>query len=63
MNKDIVRAVGFGKLVDAVERGECPFCGKPIVDNFRDELSRKEFKISGLCQSCQDEMFGGSNEF
>jgi len=59
MNKDIVRAVGFGKLVDAVERGECPFCDKPVrADDFRDELSQKEFKISGLCQSCQDEIFG-----
>jgi hypothetical protein len=27
-------------------------------DEFRDELSRKEFEISGLCQLCQDEIFG-----
>lgn len=32
-------------------------CGKPAV-NFRDELSRKEFTISGFCQSCQDRIFG-----
>lgn len=32
-------------------------CGKPIGE-FRDELSRKEYTISGMCQSCQDELFG-----
>lgn len=38
--------------------GKCPFCEKAVkADEFRDELSRKEFKISGLCQSCQDEIF------
>jgi hypothetical protein len=35
-----------------------PFgCGKPATA-FRDELSRKEYSISGLCQSCQDRIFG-----
>ena len=24
---------------------------------FKDELSRKEFGISGMCQQCQDETF------
>ncbi len=34
----------------------CTFCKKPAV-NFKDELSRREFAISGLCQECQDETF------
>lgn len=39
--------------------GKCPFCGKDMSNpSFRDELSRKEFKISGICQECQDKMFG-----
>jgi len=40
--------------------GDCPFCGEPIdhIHGFRDELSRREFEISGLCQTCQDEVFG-----
>jgi hypothetical protein len=33
-------------------------CGGPAVD-FRDELSRREYSISGLCQECQDLTFGG----
>ena len=59
MNKTIMRAMGLGKEVDRVEMGRCPFCNKDIDvgKEFRDELSRKEFGISGLCQKCQDEVF------
>ena len=39
-------------------RNECPRCGKAInQDDFVDELSKKEFKVSCTCQSCQDEIF------
>jgi hypothetical protein len=33
-------------------------CGKPATV-FRDELSKLEYQISGLCQACQDSVFGG----
>jgi hypothetical protein len=34
-------------------------CGKPVsMEDFRDEVSRKEYRISGLCQACQDQFFG-----
>jgi hypothetical protein len=29
---------------------------------FRDKLSAKEYYISGMCQACQDSVFGGSDE-
>jgi hypothetical protein len=59
MNEDILKEVGFGKEVEAVKLGLCPFCGCPITtEDFKDELSKEEFKISGLCQKCQDDMFG-----
>lgn len=36
----------------------CPMCGDKIDDTkFKDKLSAREFKISGLCQKCQDEIF------
>jgi hypothetical protein len=58
MNKDLMRALGFGNEIKNVESGFCPFCNKPISsDEFTDELSRKEYKISGLCQKCQDDTF------
>ena len=31
-------------------------CGKPATE-FKDSLSWKEYRISGLCQSCQDKVF------
>ena len=33
-------------------------CGKPVI-KFHTVASAKEFEISGLCQSCQDELFEG----
>ena len=59
MNEDIMRQAGFNKEIDRVKQGKCPFCNKKInPDEFRDEHSRREYKISGLCQKCQDEFFG-----
>ena len=37
----------------------CWYCGEVVNDNsFRDNLSKKEFQISRLCQKCQDIVFG-----
>lgn len=57
--KNNLRALGFGKEIDNVEKGLCPFCGsdKTKPEDFRDNQSRKEFKQSGMCQKCQDETF------
>ena len=58
MNKAIMRACGLGDHVDRVEKGLCPTCSKPIKqEDFVDDLCRKEFRISGLCQECQDRVF------
>jgi len=46
-------------VVHKKETCRCPFCQSVInPDDFRDERSRREFFISGLCQKCQDETFG-----
>ena len=34
----------------------CVSC-KDTATIFKDELSKREFGISGLCQSCQDKVF------
>jgi hypothetical protein len=69
MNEDIMRAAGFGKQVDLVKRGRCPTCRAWIkttdegeIVEFRDEISLKEYKISGMCQRCQDEVFRGPDD-
>jgi len=36
-------------------------CGGPAIE-FRDEISRREYRISGLCQKCQDLVFEGGEE-
>ena len=40
--------------------GLCMTCDEDATD-FRDELSQKEYTISGMCQACQDKIFGVSN--
>lgn len=58
MNKQIMREAGFGKQVELVEHGFCPFCQKPVsISEFRDQLSVREYRISGICQACQDRVF------
>ncbi len=39
--------------------GECPLCGAKPPFQFKDELSKKDFAISGLCQKCQDQAYSG----
>jgi hypothetical protein len=59
MNKQIMNEAGFGQAVKDVEESKCPFCGKLVgIEDFRDNLSVREYRISGLCQQCQDKFFG-----
>jgi hypothetical protein len=55
--KRLLLAFGFEKEVRRVEAGLCPFCGER-PGPFRDGPSAREFLISGLCQACQDRVFG-----
>ncbi len=44
---------------DLIKEGNCPLCAFKIdVNAFTSELSLKEFIISGMCQKCQDNIFG-----
>jgi hypothetical protein len=52
------RTLGFELERERMKNGLCPFCGVRISEtSYRDELSKKEAQISGLCQRCQDEIF------
>lgn len=50
----------FPEEAARVDAGQCAFDASHDVrpETFRDEVSRREFRISGMCQSCQDETFG-----
>lgn len=58
MNIEIMKQF-FPAEMDLIEQKKCPFCRKQIsVGDFRDSLSIRECTISGLCQTCQDNVFG-----
>lgn len=61
VEKDLVTLfVGTNKYGDTRSKACCPYCGGAIMmDDFYDDDSHVEFTISGLCQYCQDEAFGG----
>ena len=47
--------------VGAVSEASCVTCSGE-AKSFRDALSEKEYTISGMCQSCQDSVFGVSED-
>ena len=58
MNIDIIRKI-FPEKAKLIEEGKCPDCGVLIANTtFVGTASMKEFEISGLCQKCQDKVFG-----
>lgn len=46
----------FGRTT-AITNDRCVLCNGPATE-FRDEASKEEYAISGMCQKCQDEVFG-----
>jgi len=50
----------FPQSIKDIENNICPTCKQPI-GAFRDDLSRKEYTISGICQKCQDGVFNNSD--
>jgi hypothetical protein len=51
------------KYLDARIKGQlfCVFCGTRIT-GFKDELSVREYDLSGACQVCQDKIFEKKND-
>ena len=48
----------FNEEINSIRMGRCPFCKEVIRSgDFKDELSKKEYTISGMCQKCQDQTF------
>jgi hypothetical protein len=50
----------FPEAADLIMSGKCVTCGSGRLRNvdFRDELSKNEYGVSGMCQVCQDKVFG-----
>ena len=47
--------------VGAVAESSCVTC-QGEAKSFRDAISEKEYTISGMCQTCQDGIFGISED-
>lgn len=61
--KENLESYGFQNKVKKVRNKKCPFCNKPIdMKSFTDSISVREYQISGLCQACQDDIFGEEDE-
>lgn len=64
LEQDLTKMFGHD-LRESISANKCippPIgCGGD-ASQFRDELSTKEFTISGLCQACQDKVFGADEE-
>ena len=56
--EDLLTSIAGVSRQDANVLGICTWCKKEITTPFRDELSKREYNISGFCQRCQDETFG-----
>lgn len=49
----------FPNTENAILDSRCTHCESPIIpSDFTDDLSRKECGVSGLCQVCQDKVWG-----
>jgi hypothetical protein len=61
MSKNLLEECGFLDDSDTTEKKHCPLCKNIInMKDFKDEISRREFLISGMCQKCQDDFFGSN---
>jgi hypothetical protein len=58
--KDAIEAVFPGTRA-AILENKCPVC-KAAIGPFRDALSRQEYVISGMCQECQDQVWGKGDD-
>jgi len=49
----------MGSSQAEIDAGICPTCKEPVImSRFVDNKSQDEYSISGMCQNCQDSVFG-----
>lgn len=61
--EELLTSITGRNRVECINTLTCATCGGDCLKHaFRDPLSWKEFQISGMCQKCQDSVFGGEEE-
>lgn len=58
---EILTALTGRSRIECIQNHICMTCGQP-AEQFRDQLSLKEYTISGTCQKCQDSVFTNDND-
>ena len=58
--EDLISTFAGKSRIDTINNDICINCGKDAT-KFNNTLSVKEYSISGLCQKCQDEVFGSDS--
>lgn len=53
---DILTIVSGKDRRKVIARGTCATCETPNME-FKTDLDRKEYRLSGMCQNCQDSAF------
>ena len=53
---DSLTAFTANDRATSVAANTCAVCNG-VADSFADDLSKREYKISGMCQKCQDAVF------
>ena len=61
INKHLAEFLFGEQPSEALKKNTCVMCKKNIT-GFRDEVSKKEYEISALCQACQDSIFEDESE-
>lgn len=56
--EETIQALTGKSRVATIRSGKCMTCADGNADYFRDGASRREYLISGMCQRCQDKVFG-----
>lgn len=66
LKKPDTNKLGFNVFPNArelIRKGKCPMCKGTIKEeDFKDNSSKKEYSISGMCQVCQDKTFMSASE-
>ncbi len=52
-----INALTGNDRVEDIKDNRCTMCSGD-ANKFTDALSEKEYRISGMCQRCQDKVFG-----
>lgn len=57
LKDELQKAAGMLPRKEAWEKGLCVQCRQPALPKCYSDLGRKEYRISGMCEACFDEMF------